>query len=678
MPITQQQIAAAKRNQDVAAHDGNSPIRLIAGPGTGKSFTIQKRVSWLLKQGVPPEDIFVLSFTRASALDLRQRIQKYCRDQGCVNPEAVSVTTLHSMALRALRTARLLAYPASPAILDDWEVNKIFDMEFSKYSEGGSTRQRYTPGRCQDIRLDYEAYCGTGQWSPPSLIPPNPPINPTERGDYHNFHISRTQVYSCVLPGEIVRQCVEQMRAGIFDPVNMLGITHLIVDEYQDLNPTDLEFIDLMINQGVNVFVAGDDDQSIYSFRFASPQGIQLFSQRFPHATSYEIAECFRCTPNILNSAQKLITAFSEPNRLPKQTTSLYANASPPEMGIIHSWRFRSGVREARAIAQSCAELISQGCALKDIMILISNTRSQLKQITDELDAIPLAYESPRAEAFTDTREGRFLLGLLRIVCNNDDYLAHRLILGLYPNVGPTICNHIAELVTSNNLNFKDLFYSPLPFGVFNGGELRALNNARGICNSIIGWISTDTLQQRLNEFESIVENVFGPNTLQKWHDCIAGLPQGINLEELRDYLWADNSEQVTTLLETIYSRLNIAPPAAGFNTPRIRIMTFHGAKGLSAKVVFIPGLEENILPGVKRIPYNGLVLEAARMLYVAIARSIAACILSYAEYRFVNGANTIQAHSRFNSHLNCRFIDRSTGLTRQEANVIIQICGNL
>jgi len=469
MSITPQQIAAAKNNEDTAAHDGNSIVRLIAGPGTGKSFTIQERVCWLLQNGVSPTGIFVISFTRASALDLRQRIQKYCRDRGCANPEAVSVSTLHSLALRSLRTARRLAFPVSPMILDNWEVEKVFDMEFSKYSEGGSTQQRYTPGRCKEIRVDYEAYCGTGQWSPPSLIPPTPPIAPSERGDYRNYHVSRTQVYSCVLPGEIVRQCVEQMRAGIFDPVGTMGITHLIVDEYQDLNPTDLEFVDLIINQGVNVFVAGDDDQSIYSFRFASPQGIQLFTQRFPNATSHEIAECFRCTPNILASAQTLIAAFSEPNRLPKQTTSLYLNANPPEAGVIHAWRFSSGIREARAIAQSCAELISQGLAPKDIMILISSTRSQLRQITKELDAIPLAYESPRAAAFADTREGRFILGLLRIVCNSDDYLAHRLILGLWPNVGPTICDRIASLVIGNNLNFKDIFYNPLPNGIFGG-----------------------------------------------------------------------------------------------------------------------------------------------------------------------------------------------------------------
>ena len=248
MPITPQQKANAQANQDCAAHETNTPIRLIAGPGTGKSFAIQERVSWLLQNGVPAVTIFVISFTRASAFDLRERIHSYCLQKGHPNAEEVSVTTLHSLALGALRTARLLTcYPSSPLILDDWEVENIFDQEFSVLARNANNNQGYTPGRCEDIRKDFEAFCGTGQWSPASLIPPVPPISQAERTNYRTFHVSRTQIYSCVLPGEIVRQCVEQMNSGIFDPITLLGMSYLIVDEYQDLNPVDLEFIDLLI-----------------------------------------------------------------------------------------------------------------------------------------------------------------------------------------------------------------------------------------------------------------------------------------------------------------------------------------------------------------------------------------------------------------------------------------------
>jgi DNA helicase II / ATP-dependent DNA helicase PcrA len=678
MPVTQQQKDLATANQNNVAHEPNSPIRLIAGPGTGKSFTIQERVSWLLQNGVPPETIFVISFTRASSLDLKDRVYDHCRRQGHPNPEEVSVSTLHSLALRALRSARLLTYPASPTILDDWEVKNIFDQEFSVTARRNNGGQGYTPGRCGEIRRDYEAFCGTGQWVPPGVVQPAPPISQAERNDYRNFHTSRAQIYSCVLPGEIVRQCVEQMRAGLFDPVAILGINHLIVDEYQDLNPIDLEFIDLMINQGVNTMVAGDDDQSIYSFRFASPQGIQLFHQRFPNASSHEIVDCFRCTPTILAAAQTLIAVFAEPNRLPKQTASLYQNAVPPELGIVHRWTFRSSTREARNLAASCNSLIQRGLPPNEIMVLLSNTTTQLEIITQELDALNLPYVSPRSEVFTETRLGRFILGLFRVICNSDDYLAHRLILGEYPNMGARTCNQISEIISANNLNFKDLFYNPLPNGVFGGRALSALNNARNICSVIMNWLPMDTLQARSNELDAIILGSFGANELQTWHNQIANLPVDMTLEEMRDFLWVDNFEQTLTLLNNVYTRLGIALPNNAMTQPSIRIMTFHGAKGLSAKVVFIPGLEEDVLPGQRRIPYNGLVLEAARMLYVSITRAKAACILSHGEYRFVNGQNSHQTPSRFLRYCGGQFLPQDAPLSDAEADQLIAACNNL
>ena len=95
----------------------------------------------------------------------------------------------------------------------------------------------------------------------------------------------------------------------------------------------------------------------------------------------------------------------------------------------------------------------------------------------------------------------------------------------------------------------------------------------------------------------------------------------------------------------------------------RVQVMTMHGAKGLAADVVFIPGLEESILPGEKRRPYPGLILEAARMLYVSITRARVACALSYAEQRFINGTTQTQTASRFTSAVDKPFVQRTGGI---------------
>jgi len=615
MPVTQQQILNAQIQQHAAAHDPNSQIRLIAGPGSGKSFAIQERVYWLLSRNISPNRIFVISFTRASTLDLRARVRRYCEGRGQQAVDQVSISTLHSLALRALRAAGLLVYPAEPLVMDDWELEHVFDAEFSRTSgyRPGPAGAGYSPSRCRDIRRDYEAFCGTGQWSPPNYIPPDPPITQAEREDYQGFHTSRTQTYSCVLPGEIVRQCVVHMAAGTLNPSRLLGIEYLIVDEYQDLNPSDLEFVDGLIASGVNTFVAGDDDQSIYSFRFASPEGIQSFTTRFSQVGHHELRDCFRCTTEVLRTARSLIAGFPEPNRIPKNLVSVYASANPPERGEVHRWQLPSAIQEARSIASSCRDLISSGIPAREIMILISNTLAQLSTLTQALEAAGVEFESPRADSFIDTNAGRFMLAMLRIICEPNDYVAHRLILGLRPHVGPGTCNTIAESVITNNLNFREIFYQPLPAGIFRGRQLTALNHARDICARISGWQPTETLAAHFIDILDIVSNIYGPQVSQEWQSLIARLPQGITLEELRDYLWADTDEQQASLLEVVYTRLGIPVPEGGLLPQKVRIMTMHGAKGLSASVVFIPGLMEEILPGERRRPYPGLVLESAK-----------------------------------------------------------------
>ncbi len=166
------------------------------------------------------------------------------------------------------------------------------------------------------------------------------------------------------------------MKAGTLDPAKLLSIRQLVMDEYQDLNPTDLEFVDHLIGSGVIVFVAGDDDQSIYSFRYASPIGIQAFLQRHPNAGDHQLSDCFRSTPNILAAGQTLIANFSDPTRLIKKLTSLYGNAVPPEYAIVHTWQFQSGVQKAKSIAVSCMELIKAGLPPSEIMILLSDTKA--------------------------------------------------------------------------------------------------------------------------------------------------------------------------------------------------------------------------------------------------------------------------------------------------------------
>jgi DNA helicase-2/ATP-dependent DNA helicase PcrA len=671
MPITPQQIQAAVAVQHAAARDASGQVRLIAGPGTGKSYSIEERVCWLLSNGVLARAMAVVSFTRASATDLRTRIHTYCINQGLQTAADVRVTTLHSLALRMLRAAGLLAYPADPLVLDSWEVEHIFDAEFGSTEQAGKRRS-------EEIRREHEAFWSTGVWAPPNYVPPDPAITAAERAAFTVFHGPRTQLYSCVLPGEIVRQALDHILAGNLDPVALIHLAHLVVDEYQDLNPIDQQFVDELIARGVTTFIAGDDDQSIYSFRYASPSGIQTFPQRHTNTGQHNLDACFRCTPGIVAAATSLITAYASPNRIPKGLTSLYGNSVPPVAGVVHRWRFRSALSEAESLASSAKTLIDAGLSAHEILILISNQRELLPTLRNALNFENVPFVPPKNESFTDTEVGRFVLALIRIVCNMHDYVAHRIALGLKVGVGLGTCNGVAERAIDNAVNYRDLFYNPMPAGVFSARQIKALDAARTACGQLVGWQRNDTLGQRLPDISGIITAAFSAAEAANWQTFAGNLPQQMTLEELQDWLWADTDEQQNNVLASMYSRLNQPVPTGNALPSRVRIMTMHGAKGLSARVVFIPGLEEQIFPGPWRQPYPGLVLEAARLLYVSITRARAACVVSYSQRRMVQGQFLQMAPSRFTTALAGAFGQRNAGLNGAEIQAIMDAVGQL
>jgi DNA helicase II / ATP-dependent DNA helicase PcrA len=671
-PIRPEQIAAAEAVQHAAAHDASDQVRVVAGPGTGKSSAVEERVRWLVAdRGVDASRVFAVSFTRAAAGDLRRRVRGYCDRNGVAGNE-VSVSTLHSLALRTLRAAGLLAaYPAGPMVMDEWELKNIFDAEFSHAGR--------TPSRSGEIRRDHEAFWSTGTHDPPNFIPPDPAISHAERNSFRAFHSPRTQTYACVLPGEIVRKCVESVAAGNLDPVDLLDAEQLIVDEFQDLNPCDLEFIDQLIQLGVATFVAGDDDQSIYSFRFASPQGIQQFMQTYAGASDHDLSDCFRCTPRVLDGATALIAAHPLPNRIPKILRSMYEGSDPPVDGMLHRWRFPSGHAEATAVATSCRDLLAAGVPAREILVLISDRRALASDLMAAFDEAAIDYEAPQPAAYIDTEQGRLALAILRLVCDKNDYVAHRIVLGLVRGVGVGTCDAIAAATIANNLNYRALFHEPLPAGVFNARQTSALTSARDFIARFTDWQSDDELGVRDAEMRQLLEDRLESEARDAWIDNIAGLPPELTLGEVRDFLWVDTDEQQADVLRTAFTRLGLAQAEDDVLPQRIRMMTMHRAKGLSARVVFIPGLEEEVFPGEFRRPYPGLVLEAARLLYVSISRARATCIVSYAGTRMRFGQFTQMPPSRFANSLAGPFAYRGAGgLSPYEVGAIVQTCGEL
>lgn len=645
MAITQQQITQAKIVQDAAAQDLTQAVRLVAGPGTGKSFVIEGRVSWLIQnQNISPDNIIAVSFTRAAANDLRRRIQSKGQSVGINDIHRVRVSTLHSLALYILRkTGNLAQYPTDPVILDDWELDNIFDSEFSS-SIG------ITPTRASEIRRDHEAFWSTGIWNPANLPPLNNPVSQQERNSFNGHYATRTQTYSCVLPGEVIRTCVDAINGGHIDPVAELGVEHIIIDEVQDLNPCDFQFIDILIQRGVNVFVSGDDDQSIYSFRFAFPQGIQNFVVNYPFASNHVLNDCFRCTVNILGAARNVLNTYPDPNRIPKNLTSVYSASNPTNNGYIVGNRFNTANQEVEYIANSFASLINSGISPKDIMILLGNKRTLLNPITNALAVRNIPFDANQRDDFKDSNHGRFLISLLRILTDTNDYVAHRVLLGTPRGIGQGTTISITNKVIVSNLNYRNIFYQPLPNNVFTNRESNAINKAIGNINTVNAWNLNEDLNQRAGDIDQIILNNFTQTEVTDWRNQIQNLPLSMNLSELKEYIETDSEVVKSSIIDNILQRQNIQGNNQPAQNPldKIKIMSFHSSKGLDSKIVFIHGLEEGVFPTQRTQQSPGLLLENARLIYVAITRAKSACILSYSSRRTINGTSTNMIVSRF------------------------------
>ena len=414
-----QECNRAKESQFRASQDTSLLVRLVAGPGTGKLKVIEQKISHLLNREVKPKNIFVVSYTRASANDLKKRICNHCRSYN--NIKSITVSTLHSLVLKILRSSgKLNRFPVDPLVLDEWELKNIFDLEFS-------TLKTYNKKRAIAIRKHHESI-----WEKDGCLVPNKDIiSEEEIEDFDKFHKSRTTLYAAVLPGEIIRSCVKEIKEDhLRNILFRLSITHLITDEFQDLNPMDLKFIDLIIQSGIKTFIAGDDDQSIYSFRHASPLGIQDFDKNYPSAKTHFLSYCFRCSPCILELAVDLIKKHGDEKRIEKNCISMYKNSDPKIDGVIKYWKFRGYKKEAKAIAESCKKLKETGLSYNSIFVLLKDTPAQFPEIKKSFDELGIKYELSKEEKFRDTKVGRTLLAWLRLIGlpyeRQDDYIALR------------------------------------------------------------------------------------------------------------------------------------------------------------------------------------------------------------------------------------------------------------
>ena len=272
----------------IASSNGQR-IGVLAGPGTGKtSYGLMRRVARLLENGVPGNEVLLLSFTRTAAHDLQGKVA----DLGVLGADEVRATTLHAYCFGLLgREAVLEITRRKTRPLLDHEADLMLRDLAGDYGDLASRRQR--------LRA-FEAGWARGTDDHPGLA-----VLPEDRA-FEADIVRWLRHHEAMLVGEVVPIAHAYLRDNPASE-ELRRYRHIVVDEYQDLNRLEQRLIDLLADRDeAALCVAGDDDQSIYGFRFANPSGILDYQER-PEVEKFEINVCGRCPRTVLSMANSLI-----------------------------------------------------------------------------------------------------------------------------------------------------------------------------------------------------------------------------------------------------------------------------------------------------------------------------------------------------------------------------------
>ena len=573
MPLTDQQRAAI---------EGDQPNNLLlAGPGTGKSYTILRLIGSLLSRGVNAKSILVVTFTRAATFELKRKIQRLL-GQGAELPH---IYTLHAFSLRQLmRNVNRVNYlPHDFSIADDFEERHIILEDLKR--QLGIPKIREVKRLLNLLASNWETLnADRTNWEITFDSP-----------EFVGAWREHREVFGYILRSELVYQFKKALEE--VDELTVDGpLQYIIVDEYQDLNRCDLRVIRFLNERGADLFAAGDDDQSIYGFRYAYPEGIRRFTELVPNSKQHTITECRRCDEHILRLAMEVIR--QDHRRVPKVLQSVTGLAG--EVAIL---RFPDQSYEATKIAE-IIEILKQreGYEDKDFLVLLrTNFRGAFSTVITQAlreRGIEVNIQNQRYE-FLNLPAARRFVAIVKYLGNARNDLAVRGILSTTNGIGVTLIDSLITLARDNQWRFHRAVQAVCD------GDIQGIRNSTRVQNAMQPVMELKRrIDNEVMDFPSIVDT-----TLEMLQD-----EEGIR-DLLRELLKEQEIESVEDLVALVTDILGPAEPADE-NVDGVRIMTMHRAKGLTSNVVFVVAAEDEYLPG------RGNPDEERRLFYVSLTRA--------------------------------------------------------
>lgn len=578
----------------VKSKDG--PILVIAGAGSGKTKTLTYRVARLIEDGIKPENILLLTFTKKAAAEMLSRAT-IVLDNRC---EKVAGGTFHSFANIILRKySKLLGLKNNFTIMDraDCEdvINHIVGQLFPK-------KEKRFPKKSTLLDIYSKSI---------NKVTPTKQIIADEFPQFAHCEDKIIEVHKAYVAYKRENSVLDYDDLLLYIKLlleNNDGLRkrlsneykYIMVDEYQDTNTLQADVIRLLASEHNNIMAVGDDAQSIYSFRGANFRNILDFPRLFENTKIIKLEQNYRSTQNILKLTNEIISKAKE-----KYTKNLFSNIVSPQVPALIC--AKDTQMEADFICQRILELLDEDISLSDICVLTRNARMSYN-LEIELSKRAIPFQKFGGPKFMETAHIKDVVAHLRVILNPDDVISLTRILLLLKGVGASTVNNIMPIIKGDLKPDIKLLPSN------KSQSLTPLFNT-------LGQLRDYSTTKKPEEIVSAVINYYRPVLKDKYDDFSK---REKDLDHF-EYLSTQYSN-----LEDFISDLALEPPDASVegmykknsDDEALTISTIHSAKGLEWDSVFIIGAVDGRFPSAYSFNSEEEMDEELRLMYVATTRA--------------------------------------------------------
>ncbi len=618
---------------------------VLAGAGSGKTRVLTHRAAWLVRvEGATPFNLLAVTFTNKAAAEMRGRIEQLLGISG----SGMWVGTFHGLSHRLLRLHwQEAGLPQGFQILDSEDQRRLV----KRVMRDLEVDENRWPLRQVQGFINSRKDAGER----PEDLDTSDPYSGQMARIYTAYELACRSA-GVVDFAELMLRTVEMLQ----NHLELLGhyrrrFRHVLVDEFQDTNGIQYQWLKLLAGPEADVFIVGDDDQSIYGWRGARVENLQRFRTDYSDTRVMRLEQNYRSTATILDAANALIARNSD--RLGKKLWTEGEQGEP-----IALYAAFNEQDEARFVVERLQTLVEdEGLARSDVAILY-RSNAQSRTFEEALLSRRIPYRVYGGLRFFERAEIKDALAYLRLIANRDDSAALERIINT-PTRG--IGNRTLEAIRLTAREQDVSLWRAAVGLVENRGVLSArASNSLGAFTGLLDRLAAETAEMNLaDQLETVLDRSglrahVGKERSDRSQDRLE------NLDEL--ITAARNFEQdaeIDTGMDTLTAFLSHAALEAGEGQAGawedcVQLMTLHSAKGLEFPVVFLVGLEEGLFPHRMSVEEPGRLEEERRLAYVGITRARQRLVITYAERRRLHGRDEFGIASRFIRELPAELVD--------------------